>query len=256
MASGKDIVRHGSGSQRVAAVTTSWDDGHPLDLRLAELLGSHGLRGTFYVPGRYDGGPVMEADEIRALHRMGMEIGSHTMNHLVLTKLREDQVLQELSDSKKWLEDLLGEPVVSFCYPKGKFNRMVRAQVVKAGYLLARTTVAFRIECPSNPWLMPTSFQFYPHRRAIHIRHAVREGNLKGLKDWKRLWGMETNLIRLAERMSENVAAAGGVLHIWGHSWELEKFNLWDRLDEVLIRITEAQRLVAFTNAQVLKAEQ
>ena len=33
-------------------VTTSWGDGNPLDIRLAEILASHGLRGTFYVPLR------------------------------------------------------------------------------------------------------------------------------------------------------------------------------------------------------------
>ena len=31
-------------------ITTSWDDGHPLDLRVAELLAKYGLQGTFYVP--------------------------------------------------------------------------------------------------------------------------------------------------------------------------------------------------------------
>jgi hypothetical protein len=33
-----------------AYITTSWDDGHPSDLRLADLLHKHSLRGTFYVP--------------------------------------------------------------------------------------------------------------------------------------------------------------------------------------------------------------
>ena len=31
-------------------ITTSWDDGHPLDLRVAELLTKYGLHGTFYIP--------------------------------------------------------------------------------------------------------------------------------------------------------------------------------------------------------------
>ncbi len=31
-------------------ITTSWDDGHPLDFRVAELLSKYGLRGTFYIP--------------------------------------------------------------------------------------------------------------------------------------------------------------------------------------------------------------
>ena len=48
--------------------TTSWDDGHPLDLRLAELLATHGFSGTFYVPrGNREGRPVMTTAELRAL---------------------------------------------------------------------------------------------------------------------------------------------------------------------------------------------
>ena len=31
-------------------ITTSWDDGHPLDIRLAELLATYGLRGHFMCP--------------------------------------------------------------------------------------------------------------------------------------------------------------------------------------------------------------
>ena len=31
-------------------ITTSWDDGHPLDLRLAELLHKYDVPATFYIP--------------------------------------------------------------------------------------------------------------------------------------------------------------------------------------------------------------
>ena len=31
-------------------ITTSWDDGHPLDFKLAELLNKYNLKGTFYIP--------------------------------------------------------------------------------------------------------------------------------------------------------------------------------------------------------------
>lgn len=50
--------------------TTSWDDGHPLDLRLAELLVTYGFRGTFYVPCRnWQGEPVLSGRELRDLGR-------------------------------------------------------------------------------------------------------------------------------------------------------------------------------------------
>lgn len=33
-----------------AIVTTSWDDGHPSDLKLAELLKRYDVPATFYIP--------------------------------------------------------------------------------------------------------------------------------------------------------------------------------------------------------------
>ena len=39
-------------------ITTSWDDGHPLDFRIAELLSEYRLRGTFYVPMESENGTM------------------------------------------------------------------------------------------------------------------------------------------------------------------------------------------------------
>ena len=80
-------------ARRAAFVTTSWDDGHPMDVRLAALLEKHGVLGTFYVPVRYNQFPVMNGDQIRALRSMGMEIGSHTVTHPKLTRLRRADVV-------------------------------------------------------------------------------------------------------------------------------------------------------------------
>ena len=95
-------------------VTTSWDDGHPLDLRVAELLCSYGVKGTFYVPIAYTKVPRMSREEIRELRRMGMEIGSHTRTHprihrlersaVLLTTLRSRTILSKVSspDTCMW----------------------------------------------------------------------------------------------------------------------------------------------------------
>ena len=61
---------------RKAIVTTSWDDGHPLDLRVVDLLARYGIKGTFYVPLLYRSRPVMEKAQIIAILDRGMEIGS------------------------------------------------------------------------------------------------------------------------------------------------------------------------------------
>ena len=45
--------------------------------------------------------------------------------------------------SKNRLEDIVGEPIVSFSYPEGQFNSLARSWVVEAGYELARTASSF-----------------------------------------------------------------------------------------------------------------
>ena len=118
-------------------ITTSWDDGHPLDLRVAELLAKYGLRGTFYVPMTAENG-TMTAAQIRELG-LAFEIGAHTLNHTVLTSATEQQAWQEIVGSKSWLENNSGLPCVMFCPPKGKYSDRHLAMVRKAGYLGVRT---------------------------------------------------------------------------------------------------------------------
>src|SRR5436190_13479271 len=90
----------------IACITTSWDDGHPLDLRVAELLAKYDLRGTFYVPRSAERG-TMTAAQIRELSG-AFEVGAHTLHHVVLTRAPEAQARQEIAGSKSWLEDLTG----------------------------------------------------------------------------------------------------------------------------------------------------
>ena len=152
-------------TNRRAFVTTSWDDGHPLDVRLAALLAKYGVLGTFYVPVRYNQFPVMSRDQLQAVRSMGMEIGSHTVTHPKLTRLPRADALQELVGSKRHFEDMVDDEIVSFCYPEGEFNARTRSLVMEAGYKLARTTACFRIDSDFDPFHMPVSFQFFPHSR-------------------------------------------------------------------------------------------
>jgi len=55
---------------------SSWDDGHPLDERVAELHADRGLKATFFVPLRNrEGRSVMHPSTVRSLDRAGFEIG-------------------------------------------------------------------------------------------------------------------------------------------------------------------------------------
>jgi hypothetical protein len=235
-----------------ALFTSSWDDGHPFDIRLAELLTRHGCKGTFYVPSPSSGMRVMSTVEIRRLSDAGMEIGAHTVSHSVLTQLESHRVRQELLGGRKWLEDVLGASVSAFCFPKGRFDRRVCRIVEECGYHLARTTVAFHTDLKFQPSAMPVSFQFLPHPRNVHVQHALREGNAAGLLNWASRWRFEPDLERLCAGMMEHVSRNGGLIHVWGHSWELDRYDLWPALDRCLKLLTSFPVLRPATNSGVL----
>src|SRR5208283_1908206 len=101
-------------------VTTSWDDGSVLDLRLARLLDKYGLHGTFYVPTKYRYDSLTDRDlkDIAQHH----EIGAHGVNHKDLTRLPWAEMVEEISHSKLALESALRREITVFCYPFGHFN--------------------------------------------------------------------------------------------------------------------------------------
>jgi peptidoglycan/xylan/chitin deacetylase (PgdA/CDA1 family) len=237
---------------RGATITTSWDDGHLLDIRVAELLASYDMVGTFYVPWSCPKLPAVTRAHLHALRQMGMEIGSHTLRHHELTKLDTNETLTELIQSKDYLENVLGEPVTSLCYPKGKFNQQVRALVAEAGYTLGRTTLAFRTDRNFDPLCMPVSLQIFPHTPTVHIKHALKEGNLRGIANWYKLWRMEYDPVRLAELIVDHIQNTNGICHIWGHSWEIEQFGLWSMLEDIVRHMAHREGLLYLTNTQVL----
>jgi peptidoglycan-N-acetylglucosamine deacetylase len=230
--------------------TTSWDDGHPLDLRLADLLAEHGMRGTFYVPVRLEA--RLQVSDLRRLRNLGMEVGAHTVNHVDLTAAADP--FGELIDGKHYLEDVLGEEITAFAYPFGRFDSHVSRLAQKAGYRLARTTVAFSTRRNFNPYQMPTSFQFVPCSRAIHVRHALREWNWSGLLTWGGRWRCETALRRLGQLAIEDARSSDGVFHIWGHSWEIDSHRLWGELKAFLQEMEQQPGLTSMTNSQAVKA--
>ena len=123
-------------------VILTFDDGYA-DFYTAALpvLRGHGFTAVAYIVSGFVGQPrYMTADQVRESDRSGVEIGSHTVSHPDLTTMPGSSVLFQLRESKRVLEGLVGHPVVSFCYPSGKFSRSVAAAVSAAGFDDATTT--------------------------------------------------------------------------------------------------------------------
>jgi peptidoglycan-N-acetylglucosamine deacetylase len=229
-------------------VTLSWDDGHPLDMRIARLMADCGLFATFYIPTSITD-PKLDNYQLIELSEMGMEIGSHGLTHSPLTS--SPDVQKELVESKDKLEQIIAKPVSSFCYPFGKFNRQAAISVRSAGYSLARTTVGFMIVKRFDRFRMPVTVQFSPHSRLIHLRHAVREGNVRGIVTWGSRWHFEKELMRLSQSAFDDACREKGIFHLWGHSWEVDDLGLWGMLADFCRYIGKRSDVTYVTNSCV-----
>lgn len=63
---------------------------------------------------------MMTSAQVKAMRQAGMQIGAHTVSHPILARLSADEARCQIGDSKRFLEDLLGERVGLFAYPNGK----------------------------------------------------------------------------------------------------------------------------------------
>lgn len=130
-------------------VGLTFDDGYADFLTGAlPVLRRHSCTATLFVlPGRLGGDnawdslgprkPLLTADGIRRAAAEGVEIGSHGMTHLDLTRADDLTLKRETVDSRAALAELLGTEAAGFCYPYGTIDRRAMDAVRDAGYAYA-----------------------------------------------------------------------------------------------------------------------
>ena len=78
--------------------------------------------------------PHMSWTDLRELHDLGWEIGSHGRTHRRLINMSSKVIRDELLTSKKQIEDQMGAEVTTFCPPFNAWNSDLLAQIEDAGY--------------------------------------------------------------------------------------------------------------------------
>jgi len=145
-----DRVSH---SKPTVAVT--FDDGYDDNFFHAlPVLTRHGIEASFYVTtGFIDRDPsvvdrmsrmrgmavnALSWSQLAEIRGAGMAVGSHTITHRNLAELGDEVLRTELRDSKRTLEDRLGEEIDSIAYPFGIPGRHITGQTITntrdAGY--------------------------------------------------------------------------------------------------------------------------
>lgn len=104
---------------------------------------------------------MLGPDDLRTLAAAGMEIGSHTVSHAVLTGLASDgDVLDELTRSRALIAETIGQPVEHLAYPNGprdpgNFDARIARLAAEAGYRSAVTSERGAFEAGANRYGLP-----------------------------------------------------------------------------------------------------
>jgi len=87
---------------------------------------------------------MLSAGDLLEWQRAGMEVASHTWAHSILSRVSPAARRRDLIESRRWLEDVVGKPVVHLAYPNGgedDFDDQVARDARATGFLSAMTTL-------------------------------------------------------------------------------------------------------------------
>lgn len=227
--------------------TTSWDDGYKADMTVVSLLEKHGCRGTFYVCPKAQHGQEMLSDEDIRFLATTQEVGAHSLHHVKLTTVSDDEARVEIQGSKQWVEERTGTPCSMFCYPKGDVSARIAAMVKEAGYEGGRTVDVLSWDT-HNRFLLPTTLQVFPFplRKSFTAWHHYIDPFGPARVLWKKLdaetipYGNRGNWLTMAKAVfMQALKNDRPFFHLWGHSAELDRYGMWNDLDDFLAFVAE-----------------
>lgn len=133
-------------------IVLTFDDGYSDNYDAAwPILHQYGFKATFFVTTNSVGPGMMNWDQLNDLDDQGNSVASHTVHHYDLATLSSQQQVDELSLSKKDVEDHLSNKVNALCFPSGQYNQTTLELMPKLGYTLGFTTQSGKVHSGDNP---------------------------------------------------------------------------------------------------------
>ena len=217
---------------KTKAVTFSYDDGIVSDKKLVKILNEYGMKGTVNVNSGimthasnwdYMGFRAMRMNvaEIGDLYD-GHEIATHCLTHPDLTIQDDETVKNEILVDVANLERMFGGKVCGMAYPIGYYDDRVKKLVAECGIKYSRTVES------THSFDIPDDLIAY--NPTCHHN--------------------DEKLFELAEEFISLKAEKPQVFYIWGHSYEYDAQNNWDRLEKLCSMLAGRDDIYYCTNAQ------
>ena len=223
-------------------LTFSYDDGVTQDIRLAALFHKYGMKATFNLNSALLGregellreGVQVRHDkvaprDVRAIYE-GHEVAAHTLTHPTLTHLTDDgEIIRQVEEDRLRLSELCGYEVVGFAYPGGRPNHSTHvAKLIQenTGIRYCRTTIS--------------SYDFGRQENLYEFRPTVYHH-----AEWDRM-------LELGEEFLARTPETTEVFYVWGHAYEFDIRNEWDRFEEFLSMMAGRPDIAYLTNKEAL----
>ena len=205
------------------ALTFSYDDAGLADRRLVAIFNKYGMRGTFNVSSNRLGyGNFLPEAELRKLYE-NHEIASHGKNHKNMPTLPLKDQHKEIADDLSALSRIAGYPVRGFAYPYAKTSAAVIDNLQKNEVYYARICNA------TGDFRLPEDYmQWRPTAKHTQNIDEIAE-KYKDYKPW------------------------GGVIslcYIWGHSYEFDRDNNWDVIENFCKKLSNHPDIWYVTNLE------
>ena len=224
---------------KMKAVTFSYDDGVTQDIRLIEILDKYGLKCTFNLNSErlgMDGSLDREGVRVSHVKNKPSEVASiyknhevavHTLTHPTLVGLEEDEIVRQVEQDRLNLSELCGYEVVGMAYPNGPNDDRVAGIIRdKTGVKYSRTvTSTYNFDIQDN------LYRFNP--TVYHHREFDK-------------------MFELAKEFIELKTDTPKIFYIWGHAYEFDIHNEWDKFEEFCKLISGRDDIFYGTNTQVL----
>ena len=219
------------------AVTFSYDDGVESDRKLLDILNRYHLKGTFNLNAGLLGSPDswdckgfqvarLPLDNLGALYQ-GHEIAVHGLLHLHPTELSREAWAQEIGEDKKRLEALFGAQMAGMAYAYGQYDDQVVEVVKEAGLRYART--------------VQSTHGFAPQANLLTFHPTCHHNDPQVFELIERFLSCETDEPQL--------------FYLWGHSYELDADQNWDRFERICSMLAGRDDVFYGTNREVLLGE-
>lgn len=232
-------------------IAFTWDDGANEDTKLFELHYKYSIPGMFFVPTRNsEGREVLSSSQISSVDHTLISFGGHTENHMYLTSINPSMIENEIRSNKEYLSDILKgkQEVKHFCYPGGKYNNAIQNIALKY-YDTVRTadTMCFGMDGR----VIKPSFHIYERGKKSLMGNALRN------KSWKELLFMiqypcKNYFEQLKKLIDFEAGRENSRVIIWGHSWEIEEYNLWNDVEVLIEYIVKNYRETVFSYDDVV----